>query len=73
MCCTGMDEVVQKPLTPSVLRNICVRYGFPVKKQAPIPKDLFDKGHAFTTSFKQYVERCDPGMGGTTDSSFPSL
>eukprot|EP00667_Euglena_gracilis_P000142 EG_transcript_142 len=57
----GMDEVVQKPLTPSVLRNICVRYGFPVKKQAPIPKDLFDKGHAFTTSFKQYVERCDPG------------
>eukprot|EP00668_Euglena_longa_P001146 GGOE01001367.1.p1 GENE.GGOE01001367.1~~GGOE01001367.1.p1 ORF type:complete len:1825 (+),score=558.82 GGOE01001367.1:29-5476(+) len=57
----GMDEVVQKPLTPSVLRNICVRYGFPVKKHAPLPKDLFDKGHAFTSSFKQYVERCDPG------------
>jgi len=58
----GMDEVVQKPLTPSLLRGICLRYGFPVKKNAPIPKDLFDKGHAFTSSFKQYLERCDPGF-----------
>ena len=53
--------MVQKPLTPSLLRGICQRYGFPVKKNAPIPKDLFDKGHAFTSSFKQYIERCDPG------------
>ena len=57
----GMDEVVQKPVTPTILRKICTRYGLPVNEKAAIPKDLFDKGHAFTSSFKTYIEKTEPG------------
>eukprot|EP00906_Rhabdomonas_costata_P021353 RCo031010 len=69
----GMNEVLKKPITVSMLRELLsLKCGIEVKDGNPTESALFvskdptkNKPHAFTSSYRQFLESNDPSYSGS--------